>query len=150
MRKFIVIATLLSAACLQTRADDYKYLTAAYNNTEESYELATVQKITFEDGNVVITTSKGVVALPEDQMEKMYFSATATAVESLATESQSLSYSNGLLHASGKALLYIYSSAGQLVQAANVDGEMSISLRGLSEGVYVVSMGEETIKVLKK
>ncbi|MCD8304868.1 MAG: T9SS type A sorting domain-containing protein [Prevotellaceae bacterium] len=150
MRQFILIAALLTVACLQTRADDYKYLTAAYDNTEESYELATVQKITFEDGNVVITTSQGIVTLPEDQMQKMYFSSTATAVESLATESTGLSYSDGLLHASGKAMLYVYSSAGQLLQAASVDGEMSISLRSLPEGVYIVNMGGETIKVLRK
>jgi len=148
MKKLTIMA-LLFAGSLSATADDYKYLTAAYNSQEKSFELATVQKITFEDGNVVITTSNGTTTLPQDEMEKMYFSATATAIKSMATESENLKMSNGMLKANGKGMLHIYNSAGQLVQMANIEGETNISLKSLSKGVYIVNLGKQTIKVNK-
>ncbi len=146
----MTLAALLAAVCLQTRADGYKYLVAAYNGEEASYELATVQKITFEDGNVVITTSEGVVSLPEEEMEKMYFSATSTRVNSLPLAAEGLSVSGNTLLVSGKGLLYIYNMGGQLIEMAKVDGQMNISLSSLPHGLYVVSMGGESIKFVKE
>ncbi len=149
MKKFIIMA-LLTAGSLHATAQNYQYLTAAYNNVEQSFELATVQKITFEGDNVVITTSEGVTNLPLSQMEKMYFSVEATAVESLASESKGLKLLNGVLTAKGNGLLYIYNSAGQLMQMAHVDGEMRISISSLRKGIYIVNLGSETIKIGKK
>ncbi len=149
MKKLFIMA-LLTASSLGTMAEDYKYLTAAYNSIEQSFELATVQKITFENDNVVITTSQGITNLPLSTMEKMFFSDIATAIESMGTESENLKMSNGLLHASGKGLLYIYNSMGQLTQIAQVDGEMNISLSTLPKGIYIVSLNDETIKISKQ
>ncbi len=149
MKKLFIMA-LLTASSLGTRAEDYKYLTAAYNSIEQSFELATVQKITFENDNVVITTSQGITNLPLSTMEKMFFSDVATAIESMGTESENLKMSDGLLHASGKGLLYIYNSMGQLTQMAQVDGEMNISLSTLPKGIYIVSLNDETIKISKQ
>ncbi|MCD8301408.1 MAG: T9SS type A sorting domain-containing protein [Prevotellaceae bacterium] len=152
MRKTVILASLLLATVsLAARADDgYSYLTAVYNGAEESYELATVQKITFEEGYVVITTSRGEARLPQSEMEKMYFSSVATTVDQLPVQSQSLRMEGGLLRASGEGLLHIYNTAGQLVQMASVEGEMNISLATLPKGVYVANMGDETIKIVKK
>ncbi len=142
---------LMAVVSLTARADDgYGYLTAVYNGTEESYELATVQKITFEEGYVVITTSRGETRLPQSEMEKMYFSIVATAVDQLPGQSPRLRMEGGLLRASGEGLLHIYNAAGQLLRMASVEGEMNISLATLPKGVYVANMGDETIKIVKK
>ncbi len=149
MKKLIIMA-LLAAGSLHATAQDYKYLTAAYNSVEQSFELATVQKITFEGDYVVVTTSEGVTNLPLSQMEKMFFSADPTAVEALASESRGLKLVDGVLTAKGDGLLYIYDTAGRLVQMAHVDGEMRISLSSLHRGIYIVNLGNETIKIGKK
>ncbi len=149
MKKLMIMAVMLAAGCVTALAQDYKYLTAAYNSVEKSFELATIQKITFEDGKVVITTSNGVTQLPQSEMEKMYFSATATAIESMALESDDLKMKDGTLNVNGKGLLHIYNSAGLLVQMANVDGQTNISLKNLPKGVYIVNLGKQTIKVSK-
>ncbi len=149
MKKLIIMA-LLAAGNLHAMAQDYKYLTAAYNSIEQSFELATVQKITFEGDYVVVTTSEGVTNLPLNQMEKMFFSADPTAVEALASESQGLKLVGGVLTAKGDGLLYIYDTAGRLVQMVHVDGEMRISLSSLHRGIYIVNLGNETIKIGKK
>ena len=69
-------------------ADDYLYLTMGYNNMEKSIKLETVQKITFENDQVVVTTSDGVETFELAQMQRMFFSDTETAVKSVVAEEQ--------------------------------------------------------------
>ena len=76
----------LLAVGAMAHAEDYKYLTLGYNSVEASVELATLQKITFENGNVVVTTSNGTQTFPLAQMEKMYFSANATGIQQLQSD----------------------------------------------------------------
>ena len=55
----------IMAACTQgMKADDYNYLTVAYNNIEQSITLSTVQKITFSTTEVIVTTTGGNVTFP--------------------------------------------------------------------------------------
>ena len=147
--KKIIIALLCTAGSMTAMADEYQYLTMAYNSVEQSIELATIKKITFENSQVVVTTTAGQVTFPQSEMEKMFFSTTATAIESLSTESADIKMQDGLLRANGTGLLHIYNSAGALIHMAKVDGSANISLSNLPKGVYVVSMGKQTIKVIK-
>ncbi len=109
----------------QAKADDLTYLTAAYNSVEQSFELSKVQKITFENDNVVITTTEGATNLPQDQMEKIYFSATATAIQGVAADATDT--------AQGEA---IYDLSGRRVSSAQ-------------KGIYIIKQGDKAIKVLK-
>ena len=84
MKKLLIMALL--AVGTMAHAEDYKYLTLGYNSVEASVELATLQKITFENGNVVVTTSNGTQTFPLAQMEKMYFSANATGIQQLQSD----------------------------------------------------------------
>ena len=79
MKKFIVMAMLTIGTTVF--ADDYKYLTVGYNSTEKSIELTTIQKITFENNQMVVATSDGEQTFPQAQLEKMFFSQTATGVK---------------------------------------------------------------------
>jgi len=149
MNKKTILGVLLAASSMTAMADDYQYLTVAYNSIEQSIELATIQKITFEDTNVVVYTSEGQVTFPQDEMEKMFFSITATAIESLPQQSESLKVSNGVLNVTGNGLLHIYGSNGTLQRMAKIDGSANISLSNLPKGVYIVNIGKQTIKVTK-
>ncbi len=85
-----LLFTVLLAAGMTAQADDYKYLTFACNGTEQSVTLETIQKITFEDGLVVVATSDGSVSFTQSQMEKMYFSASAaTAIQTVDADAES-------------------------------------------------------------
>ncbi|MBQ7571602.1 MAG: hypothetical protein IJT19_05115 [Bacteroidaceae bacterium] len=81
MKRLLFLALL--AIGTSAFAEDYKYLTMGYSNVEKSITLETIQKITFQNGNVVVTTSEGVETFPLAEMEKMYFSATATGIEEM-------------------------------------------------------------------
>ena len=78
MRRFIILALL--AISTSVFAEDFKYLTMGYNNVEKSITLETIQKITFENGQDVVTTSEGSETFPLSQMQKMYFYEMATGI----------------------------------------------------------------------
>lgn len=146
-----IIASLLLIASLPVLADDYHYLTVAHASVEQSIELASIQKITFDTqaGHAIVTTTEGQVRFPLSEMEKMFFSATATAIKALPAKSQNLSYAKGKLKVDAEGMLYIYAANGQAVRMAKLQGETSISLDNLPQGTYIVKIGNQTIKIQK-
>lgn len=141
-------ATLLCAASLA--ADEYNYLTVTCTGAEQSISLPTVQKITFADGNAVVTASDGqTYTYPLAELQKMTFTANATAIKALPKQADGLTYKGGTLRVTGTGMLHIYNAAGALVQMAHVQEGANISLGTLPKGIYVVSMGQSTIKVRK-
>ena len=114
MRRLLFLALL--AIGTSALAEDYKYLTMGYSNVEKSITLETIQKITFQNGNVVVTTSEGVETFPLAEMEKMYFSATATGINEIE---------NGKLKMEDAQ--HIYDLSGRKVSVPSV----------LPKGVYI-------------
>lgn len=150
MRKRI-IAYLLLAVSIPAMAEDYQYLTVAQSSTEKSIELASIRKITFEagSGNMVVTTTEGEERFPLSEMGKMFFSATPTAIEAMPMESEGMKIEKGVLKVKGEGLLRIYTANGSLQHMAKVNGEANISLENLSKGTYIISLGNQTIKIKK-
>lgn len=150
MKKILFLA-MMAAMTTTIKAEDYQYLTVKTNSAEKSITLATVQKITFDTakGLVLVTTSEGTVEFPQSEMQKMFFSATPTAIEKMPAKSEALQTNKGVLEVKGNGLLRIYSSNGTLVQMAKVEEGANISLKSLPKGIYIVNMGEQTIKINK-
>ena len=149
MNKKFLLGSVLMAASLSSSADDLNYLTVAYNNVEQSIELSTVQKITFEEGNAVVYTTSETYTYPLSEMQKMTFTQDPTAIKSLPTESDDLKFLNGQLSVSGKGTLRVYNASGALIRMANIEKKSNVSLNGLKPGLYVISMGDQTIKITK-
>ncbi len=78
MKRFLLLALL--AVSTSAFAEDFKYLTLSASSAVKSIELQTIQKITFENGSVVVTTSEGIESLPLAEMQKMFFSETTTGI----------------------------------------------------------------------
>ncbi len=140
---------LLAGLCLTAQADDHRYLTATMNGNEQSVELATIQKITFADGQVVIATSEGTIQLPISEMQKFSFTATATAINNLSTQSKNIQVANGVIRANGKGLLRIFNSEGRLISLKNVQGSTNISTSALPHGLYIIQLDDETVKFVR-
>lgn len=149
MNKQLILAALTISLSMPAQADDLQYVTAGYNHVERSIGLATVRKITFENGNVVVLTTDGAVTFPITQMEKLFFSSTPTAIRDLKDRSKSLAYVNGVVKAQGTGVLRVYGISGNLQRVANVRGTANVSLESLPQGVYIIQMGSETIKIQK-
>lgn len=149
MRKHLLLPALAICLSVPAQADDLQYLTAGYNRVEKSIELATIHTITFENDNVVVSTTAGPVTFPVAQMEKLFFSSTPTAIRELKERSKSLSYVGGVLKVQGTGVLRVYSISGNLQRLANVRGAANVSLESLPQGIYIIQMGNETIKIQK-
>ena len=147
MKKYVLAAMMMAGTAMW--ADKYNFLTVSTTG-EEYISLPAIQKITFADGNCVVTTTTGDYTYPLSEVKKMYFSVDdPTAIEALPQETENLQYKDGKLKVNGDGMLRIYSSNGALVQMANVKKGANISLASLQSGLYIVSMGDKTIKVTK-
>ena len=148
MKKYFLLAVMMMA-CTTMWADKYNYLTVSASG-DEFISLPTIQKITFANGNCVVTTTSGEYTYPLSEIKKMYFSVEdPTAIEDLPQETKNLQYKDGKLKVEGDGMLRIYAANGALVQMANVKNGANISLSNLKPGMYIVNMGDKTIKLTK-
>ena len=144
-----LLAALLLLACTSMLADNFKYLTISYNGSEENISLPIVQKITFQNGYVVVTTTEGENSYPISVMERITFTESADAIKALPEQAEDLTYENGTLAIKGNGLMRVYNTSGALVSIANIKEGANISLDGLPTGVYIVRMGDKAIKIKK-
>lgn len=146
--KHLLMAILLMASTTMW-ADKYNFLTVS-STGEDFISLPTIQKITFSNGNCVVTTTNGDYTYPLAEIKKMYFSVDdPTAIEALPQQTENLKFKDGILMAKGDGMLRIYSANGALIQLANVKKGANINLSSLKPGMYIVNMGDKTIKLTK-
>ena len=145
------LAALLLMVTSNLMADEYNYLTLTYNGSEQSVSLPIVQKLTFEDGYLVVNTTEGKYYYSISALDKITFSETVDpdAIEALPEQAEDLTYKNGILAIKGDGMLRVYNASGALVSIANVKEGANVSLGNLPAGVYIVRMGNKVIKVRK-
>ena len=149
--KTILSIMLLALGMQQAKANDgNKYLDVYQNATPKSFELQLVKKITFSEGNTIILVGDEEVVYPSAQMEKIAFSGTGTAIGKLPLKEVGLQYTAGTIKVQKAGLLKVYNTAGTLVGAANVTDNATVTLNHLPAGIYVVAIGNQTIKINKK
>lgn len=152
MKKNIILAALVAAFSLNSLADDYNYLTVSYNTSKESISLPIIQKIHFTDESVVVTTTDGTeYTYPLSEMKKMTFTGDdqTDAINAIPEQAKGLKFNNGTLKVNGNGMLHIYNANGVLIQMANVKNGANINLESLPIGLYIINMGDKTIKVTK-
>ena len=146
-----ILAAMLLMISSNMLAEETKALTISYSDTEQSIPLPIVQKITFENGYVVVITKEGKHSYPLSVLDKITFTTVddATAIEALPEQVEDMTYQNGTLSVKGNGLLRVYSANGALVSIANVSEGANVNLNGLAAGIYVVRMGDKVIKIKK-
>ena len=147
MKTKTLLAALLLLVGTSMMADNFQYLTLTYGNNEHNISLPIVQRISFEEDYLVVTTSESTHRYPLTILDKITFTESATAIEAMPEQLENLSYKDGTLAVKGDGLLRVYGSNGALVSIANVKEGANISLDKLPAGVYIVRMGDKTIKV---
>ncbi len=150
MKCKIILACALAAATFQATADDYNYLTVTTSSAEQSITLSTVRKITFDTTQALVTTDEGVVTFPLSELQKMAFTTDATAISQLPEQAGGLRFENGQLTVGKAGLLRVYNASGSLMRIASVTAKGGkVDLSQLPAGLYIVSQGKESIKVIK-
>ena len=151
MKMKTFFAALLLMVSTNLMADDYNFLTLTNNGTERNISLPIVQRITFEEGYVVVTTTEGKHSFPIANLDKISFSETADpdAIKAMPEQAENLTYKDGTLAIKGDGMLRVYNASGALVSIAYVKEGANVSLSSLPAGVYIVRMGDKVIKVRK-
>ena len=152
LRHLIMGLSLL--VCGSALADDYAYLTISQNNNETSYAVSSISKITFDASDMVLHLSDGNEAkLPLSGLSKMFFSNEASAIATVGAASRQITMKNGVLRVTAPkgSVVTVYDMSGKMVRTQTAqEAETEVNLNGVVNGVYIVKVGSEAKKVLKK
>lgn len=140
--KAFAFSLFMVISAISATAQTYNYLTLQKTDGEEKSLTISGLKITFSDGNLVATNSTSSATIPLSQMQKMYFSSKATGIESAATSPSEINASivNGRLQ--------LNVPEGSQVQIYSIDGRKMSAESTFTKGVYVVRVGNQSIKIL--
>jgi hypothetical protein len=149
MKKLFVMALL--AVGMTAQAEDYKYLNVAVGSTEKSISLETLQKITFENGNVVLHSTTGEkTTTAMSSVGSMYIAPTATSVE-LVHSDGTIAWDGTTLRVNqGSATVEVFNASGTRVMHQILNASNEASLSHLPQGVYIIRTGGQSLKVVKK
>ena len=84
------------------------YLTVTYGGTTDNFSLPTVQRVTFLDDYVKVTTTECEALFPISIIEKISFTDSPDAINALPEQAENLTFKNGTLAVKGDGLLCIY------------------------------------------
>ena len=126
--KTTIFAALFCTLSLTAMADDYTlYVETA--TAKLSYDFNDLQRITFNEGQMVIATKNGEAnSVDISTISRVYFDSEATGIEDKAVINQQ----------DGETAIY------------DLAGRKLTDLQNLPNGIYVVKEGGKTRKIVKK
>jgi len=149
--KYVCLLTLmLLAGASGIKADEVQYLTLTVNGQPVRFALSDHPVITFENNQLVVTTTAETVSMPVAEISVGGFTDNADGLYRL--EAAPKGVVGGQVHFSNlpaKAVVTVYTLDGRKVmqQASQPDGTVNINLRGLAKGTYVIKSPTQTFKV---
>lgn len=84
--KKLMLAAMLAVGATASAQKNYIYMTVDCGQIEKTMLLESVRKITFENGQMVVTTSDGNQAFLQSETNRVCFSETATTVAPVRKE----------------------------------------------------------------
>lgn len=119
------------------------------------YLLSDNPRIVHHDGLVTLTTNMLKVDLPTASVLKVYFSNSTTNIRKAKTAEGVINWQENtvvLIGFTANELVSLYSSDGRKLwqQATDGNGQFSISLNSLSQGIYIIKTNHQTLKISKK
>jgi hypothetical protein len=144
MKKCIILTMLLCASVFTFGQEPSSLHVQKMDGTTQTALLVTIEKITFEEDVLVMTTTEGEFRLPLDDVEKITFGENdVSAVENVNTNSIHISKSGNLLSIkSDYAIkkLYVVDMSGRVLNGETLASvyEGTITLPNL--GVFVLFM----------
>ena len=155
MKKHLLLLMFLGAAGTSLAQD---HVQVVVGGDKLNYALDQVQRIEFvqEGINVMHSDDLGDTYLFTDNLERIVFHPTIeTSVETIKTEPMALFVARDGSHVSvrgwqgDKAVVSIYALTGQRVLGLNDWRGGDIDISGLSQGVYVIKVGDKSAKFRK-
>ena len=153
MKKLLLLLTVLFVAIV-AKADDMVLQVLLSDGQMVSINLNEEPRTTYQDGNLVITSTRNTVTYPLEKVRRFTY-VSATGIESLKTVGASFSNDGETLTFKGlkpHTKIYLYNVAGQLLKTIDSGDQKQIviSASHMPFGVYVVKVNGGTFKITKR
>lgn len=150
--KKILLTWMMLASVFALHAEDNQLYIQPTAGEKLSWSVPSLQKMTFQNGNIVLTQKDGTVAYaPIATVKRMYISSPSA--EHIVGMDAELFYSwNGdklQINVKQGTPVKVYNVAGILVLRENYSGD-ALDFQGVDRGLYIVNVGGQTIKIVKK
>ena len=150
MKKLMFSLMMLVAANVMAE-DNHLYIQSSTGETLD-WSVPSLQKMTFQIGNVVITMKNGTSTYTSiSSVNRMYIcTPSVNGIESVEGDGQCI-WDGERLHVNAPAgsAVKVYSVNGVLVSQTRLT-DTSVDLQGLNRGMYVVNVGGQVVKIMKK
>jgi hypothetical protein len=150
MKKLIVSISLLIMGAVSSFATDYDLYIEQLSGNFLSWKVSSIQKITFADGNIVLTTTDGSSSkVAISNVDRLHFESEASGI---SKAEKSFGFNSGKVATgavSGTAAK-IYNVNGSLAAESSVQPDGSVNLSSLPQGIYIVKINGTSFKVAKQ
>lgn len=152
MKKRLLLLMTLVATCMVAMAEDNHLYIQPNAGETLMWSVPSLQKMTFQDGNVVLTKKDGTVAYtPVSSVRRMLISTPSAYDIDVVENALPYAWQGDFLriHAQQGTSVSVYNVAGTLVKQQSFDGN-AVDFRGLPKGMYMVNVGGQVFKIVKK
>lgn len=151
----LLLLSVLSLFSSTVKAEDMVLQVWLADGQILSINLSEEPRTTYNDGNLVITTTKTAISYPLEKVKRYTYASASNGISSpnvvkatFSADGETLTF-NGLK--TGTSIM-LYNVAGQLLRkvAPTTEGRAAVSVSQLPTGVYVVKMNDATYKITKR
>lgn len=150
MRILSLIVALFMATTISAQRLDYLTF-RLLNGNEYSLNIASGATITFTNTSIVAQAAEPGLEFKLANLDALFFTAEPTGINGVETPAVTARYSSGALHvvAPAGSTVGVYTLDGRTVATLlkSTNGNERYSLP-LTKGIYVVRVGQQTIKLL--
>jgi len=157
MRKQVLLLTslLLAGGVLTAKAGVNKLVISSQTGVEE-IELESINRITFNEEQMMVETQQGVSSYYVGDIDKMSFDLESGIDDVVSKEWDdgiAVAFNNGILTVTAAdnsdIKLVVYAVNGMLVHSDSGNGTLVYDFTQLPEGIYIVRANNKTIKFVK-
>ncbi len=152
MKKTFLLLTTLAIFPMFTQAEDNHLYIQPNTGEVQTWGVPSLQKISFQDGNVMVTKKSGSTAyVPISSVKRIYICTPSANQIDFANEKKSYIWEGEKLFISGNhgVLVTVYSVAGNIVLQERLT-ESYIDFHNIQNGLYLVNVNGHIFKVIKK
>lgn len=157
MKKHRTLLLFLFMTLISFSVIAQKNITIQYRDNQEiTYSLNHNSKLTFTDNELIILQPSGnIYYFDIENIRKIYFS-NSNSLYDIASQKNINLYPNpssgriSISNIKSKTLISIYNMKGELVMSEIIYHDKSINISNLSNGLYIVKVGNKEFKVVKE
>ena len=154
MKKLLLFLMVLFVTSM-AKADDKVLQILLSDGQVVSINLNEEPRTTYQDGNLVITTTKNTFSYPLEQVKKFTYSSIATSID--VPEKMGVAFSKDgevltLTNLKPHTKVTLYNVSGQLLKTIDSkdDKKVVVSASQFPFGIYVVKANGGTYKIMKR